>query len=148
MTVEKLKPCPFCGHEAVIEGHDPFFVGIEPEYMAVCTWCSGNSGWYSTPDEAADAWNIRAKQGNHMHDDEVYIPVSLSKLREIDRVLALAYDYSTCSIDVVRYPSLPQDKKKLIRALDYVNTLIMRAKDEALDKALATSQYWATAEAK
>ena len=82
-----------------------------------------------------------------MHDDEACIPVSLSKLREIDRVLALAYDYSTCSIDVVRYPRLPQDKEKLIRALDYINTLIMRAKDEALDRALATGQYWATAEA-
>ena len=83
-----------------------------------------------------------------MHDDEVYIPVSLSKLREIDRVLALAYDYSTCSIDIVRYSSVPTDKQKLVHALDYVNTLIMRVEDEKLDRALATGQYWATAEAK
>ena len=81
------------------------------------------------------------------HNDEVYIPVSLSELRLVDRVLALAYDYSTCSIDVVSYPSLPNDKEKLIRALDYVNTLIMRANDEELDRALSTGQYWETSEA-
>ena len=60
MKSNELKMCPFCGHEATLEGNDPFFSGIEPEYMAVCTWCSGNSGWYSTEEDAAEAWNRRA----------------------------------------------------------------------------------------
>ena len=58
---EKLKRCPFCGHEAVID--------IEPEeirepddeliYRAVCEWCCGSSGWYASPEEATKAWNSR-----------------------------------------------------------------------------------------
>lgn len=147
MTAETLRPCPFCGHDAEIKSSDTSFMGIKAEYMAVCKCCSGNSGWYSREDEAADAWNIRAKQASNMHNDEVYIPVSLSELRLVDRVLALAYDYNTCSIDVVRYPSLPNDKEKLIRALDYINTLIMRVEGEELDRALSTGQYCETAEA-
>ena len=55
----ELKPCPFCGEKANIEINDTFFMGLEPKYMAMCTWCSGNSGWYETDEEATEAWNRR-----------------------------------------------------------------------------------------
>ena len=59
MTTDKLKPCPFCGHEAYIRTVDEVFRTDDLVYRAECEWCCGNSGWYSTESEAADAWNMR-----------------------------------------------------------------------------------------
>ena len=56
----ELKPCPFCGHDAVIRTEDEVFrINDLKAYRAECTRCCGNSGWYSSEDEAANAWNMR-----------------------------------------------------------------------------------------
>ena len=58
---ESLRACPFCRHEAIVEHNDEEAKRLDAEdyYMSVCTWCSGISGWYASPDEAAKAWNSR-----------------------------------------------------------------------------------------
>ncbi len=55
MTTDKLKPCPFCGYEAVIRTEDEVFRTDNLVYRAECEWCCGNSGWYASPEEAAGA---------------------------------------------------------------------------------------------
>ena len=51
---EQLKPCPFCGGEAVMLGED------DGMYQCVCRNCeSVQGGFYDFPEEAAFAWNTR-----------------------------------------------------------------------------------------
>ena len=55
---EKLKPCPFCGGEAVLD--DDFFYTDEPAYIISCNKCYSSSDVYDTEHEAIEAWNRRA----------------------------------------------------------------------------------------
>jgi Lar family restriction alleviation protein len=53
---EELKPCPFCGSDAVmgkIGGFDQF-------YYVDCTDCETGTGGVDSETEAADQWNRRA----------------------------------------------------------------------------------------
>lgn len=56
MTDEKLKPCPFCGGKATING-------ITLVYIK-CTKCGVETVGYREEDEAIEAWNRR------VNDDE------------------------------------------------------------------------------
>lgn len=60
-----LKPCPFCGGEAVISV-DPDAVedtqGRRWAYNAVCIRCCATSGLTYTPQNAKEAWNRREKR--------------------------------------------------------------------------------------
>ena len=58
---ERLKPCPFCGSEAEVITNDEeiSFTGGELMYSVCCTWCSGNSGWALTQEDAITAWDRR-----------------------------------------------------------------------------------------
>lgn len=49
----KLKPCPFCGKDAEVQGH--------VAYQVYCTHCSTvqMGVFFKTKDEAIDAWNNR-----------------------------------------------------------------------------------------
>lgn len=51
----ELKPCPFCGHKAVLMGKRVFYV--------MCGWymCNARTDKYAKPKFAKDAWNMRAK---------------------------------------------------------------------------------------
>lgn len=65
----ELKPCPFCGGDAVmtvIEPHTHVIATFMPDYeggaFIECTGCSAAiSG--ATPEQAAAAWNRRASDG-------------------------------------------------------------------------------------
>ncbi len=49
---EKLKPCPFCGGKAEIEGERIFWVS--------CQECCAESNSFIELEEAIEAWNRRA----------------------------------------------------------------------------------------
>lgn len=67
-----LKPCPFCGGEAVISV-DPDAVedtqGRRWAYNAVCIRCCATSGLTYTPQKAKEAWNRRADKRKDGGDD-------------------------------------------------------------------------------
>ena len=52
--MSELKPCPFCGGEAMVFGYHDVF------WEAECLRCHGAAGNYETKAEAIDAWNTRA----------------------------------------------------------------------------------------
>ena len=63
----KLKHCPFCGSSpiALQVGEDK-----GKQYQVVCPWtddggCGASSGFYGTLNEAIDAWNRRAADGQN-----------------------------------------------------------------------------------
>lgn len=57
---ERLKPCPFCGGEALVVNVAPYDLNM---YTGVCQnpYCGANIGIYSdTREEATEKWNRRA----------------------------------------------------------------------------------------
>ena len=54
----KLKPCPFCGGEAIILTEDYFY--FSSTYKVVCLKCHSQSYYrHETREAAAKAWNTR-----------------------------------------------------------------------------------------
>ena len=53
--MEELRKCPFCGGEATMAGR-------VCAYWIDCTKCHGESGLYSTVEDAIAAWNRRVTQ--------------------------------------------------------------------------------------
>ena len=51
----KLKPCPFCGGKAIIDGCD------ETLWIVICKECNASIGYKETVQEAIDAWNNRVQ---------------------------------------------------------------------------------------
>lgn len=49
----KLKPCPFCGGEAIIDGCD------DTLWIVICKECNASIGYKETKEEAIEAWNRR-----------------------------------------------------------------------------------------
>ena len=54
----ELKPCPFCGSNNV-KIHIPYFAA--DCYMVQCYDCNCNTAVYESAENAAEAWNRRAK---------------------------------------------------------------------------------------
>ena len=52
---ETLKPCPFCGGQAMITPVDAGFV----KYTVFCSNCGVTFAAYPTEEEAATVWNTR-----------------------------------------------------------------------------------------
>lgn len=50
---DELKPCPFCGGEAIIDGCD------DTLWIVVCKECNASIGYKETKEEAIEAWNRR-----------------------------------------------------------------------------------------
>ena len=50
---DELKPCPFCGGEAIIDGCD------ETLWIVICKECNASIGYKETKEEAIEAWNKR-----------------------------------------------------------------------------------------
>ena len=73
MADTKLKPCPFCGGEAVFFNfvdRDPRSVTATPVCQILCTNCKALMGnfvaedsSFSYKDKATEAWNRRANDG-------------------------------------------------------------------------------------
>lgn len=57
---EELKPCPFCGGEAMVW---PSLTGLT--YHVSCCKCYANNNYRSTEAKAIDAWNHRATTTTH-----------------------------------------------------------------------------------
>ena len=59
----ELKPCPFCGAEAVMETFTTAREGV-PRFRARCKDCDTETSWdYFTASECAERWNRRAENG-------------------------------------------------------------------------------------
>ena len=52
---DKLKPCPFCGGEAIIEGCD------DTLWSVICKKCAASIDYNETKQEAIEAWNRRVQ---------------------------------------------------------------------------------------
>lgn len=52
---DKLKPCPFCGGKAIIDGCD------DTLWIVICKECNASIGYKETEQEAIDAWNSRVQ---------------------------------------------------------------------------------------
>ena len=50
---DKLKPCPFCGGKAIIDGCD------DTLWIVICKECNASIGYKETEQEAVEAWNTR-----------------------------------------------------------------------------------------
>lgn len=55
--MEKLKPCPFCGNEAEINGRDRLHY-----WFAQCIECGATQYGKETKEEAIEAWNRRTER--------------------------------------------------------------------------------------
>lgn len=49
----KLKPCPFCGGHAIIDGCD------DGQWIVICKECATSIGYNETKQEAIEEWNWR-----------------------------------------------------------------------------------------
>ena len=50
---DELKPCPFCGGKAIIDGCD------DTLWIVICKECNASIGYKETKEEAIEAWNLR-----------------------------------------------------------------------------------------
>lgn len=59
---QKLKPCPFCGGEAIMQQHrvmgDDRFI----EFWIFCNYCLGQTRQYFSAKRAIEAWNRRTNE--------------------------------------------------------------------------------------
>ena len=51
----KLKPCPFCGGHAIIDGCD------DTLWIVICKECNASIGYKETKEEAIEEWNRRVQ---------------------------------------------------------------------------------------
>lgn len=58
--IDGLKPCPFCGGEAIYGKSE-----ASGRVRAVCVDCLASTDWLAGTDEAAAAWNRRAERTCH-----------------------------------------------------------------------------------
>lgn len=56
----KLKPCPFCGGEAIVEMDESWYW----EWHTYCPQCFTDRGHFNSKYEAIDAWNTRRDDQN------------------------------------------------------------------------------------
>lgn len=54
--MSELKPCPFCGEKSRIDMYKHF-------YRVLCTNCPALTEWLYSEQEAIEAWNTRADEG-------------------------------------------------------------------------------------
>ena len=52
----KLKPCPFCGSEALYEVYEDMYKNT---YKVKCSHCFAETRYENTKEEAANKWNRR-----------------------------------------------------------------------------------------
>jgi Lar family restriction alleviation protein len=64
---EKLRDCPFCGHDSPEARFDDVASGGN-DWCVVCGECGASSDFYRTEKEAANYWNLRAPGGGATPD--------------------------------------------------------------------------------
>ena len=64
---EELKPCPFCGGEAVLDTRKTVTTHIEYQnYRVICLYCGITTGWFPLDEgkeNVISTWNRRADNG-------------------------------------------------------------------------------------
>lgn len=78
----KLKPCPFCGGEAILMSRETNYFATR--FFVICDNCHASSKWCKNKEEAAEAWNRRAEQtdtkpiktGEWLEDEYAYFRCS------------------------------------------------------------------------
>ena len=58
----ELKPCPFCGGEAIARPNLPTY-GSDVMYYVICGKCLMRTPLKWTTEQAIEAWNRRAEDG-------------------------------------------------------------------------------------
>lgn len=53
---DKIKTCPFCGGDAVVDGCDATL------WIVICTKCKASTGSQETKEEAIKIWNKNVKR--------------------------------------------------------------------------------------
>ena len=77
----ELKPCPFCGGEAILETVD----GNSPEECYIyCPECDFESGVYSEPKFIVEKWNRRTKMAEYIERTEELILAMNAGARAIE----------------------------------------------------------------
>lgn len=54
-----MKPCPFCGGDALLCEDDRACPKYQADYMVVCTECEASTCWYESEEIAKQKWNQR-----------------------------------------------------------------------------------------
>lgn len=63
--MDELKPCPFCGAEAIVE-EAQFGFEKTPRYRVHCSGCTCELGWeFFTMETIKFAWNRRTENESH-----------------------------------------------------------------------------------
>lgn len=52
---DELKPCPFCGGHAIVDGCD------DTLWIVICKECNASIGYNETKQEAIEEWNLRVE---------------------------------------------------------------------------------------
>ena len=63
-TKKELKPCPFCGGEAILQETGGFWCNVICDKCGAMTACIMNNCEYSSKDKAIELWNRRSDNGN------------------------------------------------------------------------------------
>ena len=74
-TEEELKPCLFCGGEAVLHGQHA------PEHWVQCLSCRASTDTTMSSAQSIKAWNTRTKD-KRIEELEEELEIALSKLRQ------------------------------------------------------------------
>ena len=56
-----VKSCPFCGGQNIGARYTPYYAP-RLQYWVTCFDCHSRTGYFSTPEEAVEAWNKRATE--------------------------------------------------------------------------------------
>ena len=115
MTEEiKLKPCPFCGSEAVMLGED------DGMYQVICPECNGTiDDFYNEKEVAAEKWNSRPieddlnEQIGRFKKYAAALEKEVKNLRAaLETILDASQKDDACvlGISVVAYEALKEDK--------------------------------------
>ncbi len=57
--MSELKPCPFCGGDAMLLAFEPSAGSAPPYWMGNCITCDADGPARHDKDKAAEAWNRR-----------------------------------------------------------------------------------------
>lgn len=92
---DELKPCPFCGGDAMTCFDDERMIF---RHSVECIVCGGRSGWYSTKEVAATAWNARAAVTDEQFSMAVHDGRAWQVVRECRNVGEETDDDFKCSL--------------------------------------------------